>query len=309
MVIEPKIGVGVGGSSGTSTYDSTGGQAPFSGDFSQGHPQLCGGATLWPGFVVGPARVGLDVNVCSGNNTFGGDTTLFRILRHGATGDVDLRASSNVIIDLLFKGEVPVGPANNFFFSTGIGPTFRQLDLTITSNQVPGGGTLVSNSTSIWQTGLAVGGGLSTFVCPDCIAGNPLKVGIDGRVRFFPSQSVSVPSAVFPFTETGSTGRTTDYSAMVTFGVPLTMSDIRVKRDIVPVKRLDNGIGLYRYRYNWSDQLYVGMMAQEVAKVFPAAVVRGVDGYLRVDYGRLGLHLQTWDEWAALHPEAAPFPN
>jgi hypothetical protein len=30
----------------------------------------------------------------------------------------------------------------------------------------------------------------------------------------FLSQSVSVPSAGFPFTETGSTGRTTDYSAM-----------------------------------------------------------------------------------------------
>jgi hypothetical protein len=29
----------------------------------------------------------------------------------------------------------------------------------------------------------------------------------------------------------------------------------------------------------------------------PAAVVRGPDSYLRVDYGRLGLRLQTWDEW------------
>jgi hypothetical protein len=106
---------------------------------------------------------------------------------------------------------------------------------------------------------------------------------------------VSVPS-VFGFTETGSTGRTVDYSALVTFGVPLNMSDIRVKRDIVPLARLDNGIGLYRYRYNWIDQLYVGVMAQEVAKVIPDAVVRGPDGYLRVDYSRLGLHLVTWDE-------------
>jgi hypothetical protein len=77
------------------------------------------------------------------------------------------------------------------------------------------------------------------------------------------------------------------------------MSDMRVKRNIVPVARLDNGIGLYRFRYTWSDRLYVGVMAQEVAAIMPDAVVRGTDGYLRVDYGRLGLQLLTWDEWQA----------
>ena len=40
-----------------------------------------------------------------------------------------------------------------------------------------------------------------------------------------------------------------------------------------------------------------------VAKVAPAAVVRGPDGYLRVDYGRLGLQLITWEEWAASRGE------
>ena len=36
-------------------------------------------------------------------------------------------------------------------------------------------------------------------------------------------------------------------------------SDIRLKRDIVEIARLDNGIGIYRYRYVWSDQVYVGV--------------------------------------------------
>ena len=80
-----------------------------------------------------------------------------------------------------------------------------------------------------------------------------------------------------------------------------TPSDLRLKRDIDLLERLDNGLGLYRYRYLWSDQLYVGVMAQEVATVAPAAVLIGADGYLRVDYGRLGLRLQTWDEWRAAH--------
>lgn len=221
MVVEPRIGIGGGGSSGTSSYDSTGGQAPFNGDWSRTNAQLCGGVTLYPGFVIGPARVGLDVNICSGSNTFGsGDTTLFRIQRHGP-GDVDLRSSTNVIIDLLFKGEVPVGPSSNFFLSGGIGPTFRDINLTLTSNQSFFGGGVPSVSDSTWQTGLGLSAGLSTFVCPNCIAGNPLKVGVEGRARFFPSQSISLRSPAFGFVETGSTGRTTDYSGMVTFAVPI----------------------------------------------------------------------------------------
>ena len=78
-------------------------------------------------------------------------------------------------------------------------------------------------------------------------------------------------------------------------------SDIRLKRDITQVGEVDSGINLYRYRYLWSDTVYVGVMAQEVAAVKPDAVLRGADGYLRVDYARLGLRLQTWDQWTAAH--------
>jgi len=85
-------------------------------------------------------------------------------------------------------------------------------------------------------------------------------------------------------------------------------SDIRLKRDIVPLARLDNGLRLYRYRYLWSDTLYVGVMAQEVASVIPEAVVRGADGFLRVDYARLGLGLRTWDEWAGQRKQASESP-
>jgi Chaperone of endosialidase len=77
------------------------------------------------------------------------------------------------------------------------------------------------------------------------------------------------------------------------------ISDARSKRDIAPVGGLAGGIGLYRYRYLWSDVIYVGVIAQEVAAVMPEAVRRGADGYLHVDYARLGLRMQTWDEWVA----------
>jgi len=35
-------------------------------------------------------------------------------------------------------------------------------------------------------------------------------------------------------------------------------SDIRLKRDITQVGEVDGGINLYRYRYLWSDTVYVG---------------------------------------------------
>jgi polysaccharide biosynthesis/export protein len=79
------------------------------------------------------------------------------------------------------------------------------------------------------------------------------------------------------------------------------LSDVRVKRDITPIAKLENGLRLYRYRYAWSDTLYVGVMAQEVLEVAPHAVSRGADGYLRVNYARLGLRMQLWDEWLASH--------
>ena len=52
--------------------------------------------------------------------------------------------------------------------------------------------------------------------------------------------------------------------------------------------------------YNGSDKVFVGVMAQEVQKVVPEAVVRGSDGYLMVLYEKLGLKLQTYQRWIAL---------
>jgi hypothetical protein len=77
-------------------------------------------------------------------------------------------------------------------------------------------------------------------------------------------------------------------------------SDINLKQDIVALVRLDNGLELYRFRYKDGDPtIYVGVMAQEVEKLDPRAVWRASDGYLRVDYGRIGVKFMTWKEWVA----------
>jgi hypothetical protein len=74
-------------------------------------------------------------------------------------------------------------------------------------------------------------------------------------------------------------------------------SDINLKHDISLIRRLDNGLGFYRFSYNGSDKAYVGVMAQEVQALMPDAVVRGRDGYLRVFYDRLGVKFETYDQW------------
>jgi len=76
-------------------------------------------------------------------------------------------------------------------------------------------------------------------------------------------------------------------------------SDIALKHDIILLGYLDNGLGFYRFSYNGSDKAYVGVMAQEVQTVMPAAVVRGSDGYLRVFYDKIGVKFETYDQWIA----------
>jgi hypothetical protein len=76
-------------------------------------------------------------------------------------------------------------------------------------------------------------------------------------------------------------------------------SDVELKHDISLISYLDNGIGFYRFAYNGSDKVYVGVMAQEVQMVRPDAVRRGRDGYLWVFYDPLGLKFETYDAWVA----------
>lgn len=61
-------------------------------------------------------------------------------------------------------------------------------------------------------------------------------------------------------------------------------SDRRIKRDIVRVGRLDNGLPVYRFRFKGNDATpHIGLMAQDVLEFRPEAVV-DMGGFLGVDY-------------------------
>ena len=75
----------------------------------------------------------------------------------------------------------------------------------------------------------------------------------------------------------------------------MTMSDIACKENIQFLRALPQGFNLYEFEYKpeFKDESghgrYVGVMAQEVEKVIPEAVIVGADGYKRVNYAMLGV--------------------
>lgn len=75
----------------------------------------------------------------------------------------------------------------------------------------------------------------------------------------------------------------------------MAMSDMRAKENIVQIGMHPSGFGLYQFDYkaefrdaHGMDRQF-GVMAQEVAAVVPDAVSEAADGYLRVDYAKLGI--------------------
>jgi hypothetical protein len=70
-----------------------------------------------------------------------------------------------------------------------------------------------------------------------------------------------------------------------------TVSDLRLKRDVIRTGTHSLGFGTYRFKYLWSDTVFRGVLAQEVLKKAPHAVVVGPGGFLAVDYGALGISM------------------
>ena len=70
------------------------------------------------------------------------------------------------------------------------------------------------------------------------------------------------------------------------------ISDIRLKTDIHRIGTTVLGLPLYTFQYRNQPGVYVGVMAQDVLKVEPAAVSVGANGYYLVDYGKLGIAME-----------------
>jgi Chaperone of endosialidase len=75
-------------------------------------------------------------------------------------------------------------------------------------------------------------------------------------------------------------------------------SDLRLKHDVTLLGYMPNGLGFYHFVYNGGHKAFVGVIAQEVKGIMPEAVFRAKDGYLRVEYDKIGVKFQSYDEWS-----------
>lgn len=85
----------------------------------------------------------------------------------------------------------------------------------------------------------------------------------------------------------GPTGMQNLSSAVGMMGTIASLSDARLKENVEKIGTHKGlGIGIYKYNFPWSPKTEVGVMAQEVEKVKPEAVIN-IDGIKAVDYGKL----------------------
>lgn len=96
------------------------------------------------------------------------------------------------------------------------------------------------------------------------------------------------------FGSQGFSGGASPFSQIASaVGTAASFSDVRLKNEITFVGKLENGIKIYKWKWNEKgkelagDQVEFGVLAQEVQKIVPEAVKRGPDGYLMVNYGAL----------------------
>jgi len=69
-------------------------------------------------------------------------------------------------------------------------------------------------------------------------------------------------------------------------GLQNIFSDQRLKRNVVRLGTRSDGLGVYGFEYIWGGGRQIGLMAQEVAILYPEAVGES-GGFMTVDYGKV----------------------
>jgi hypothetical protein len=69
-------------------------------------------------------------------------------------------------------------------------------------------------------------------------------------------------------------------------------SDKTLKENIVKVGQSPSGFNIYEWNYLWSPDRFRGVIAQEVQKIKPKAVLSNIFGHLMVDYSKLDVNME-----------------
>ena len=75
-------------------------------------------------------------------------------------------------------------------------------------------------------------------------------------------------------------------AALGNLGATVGLSDRRLKKDVNYLFTMENNVPIYTFKYNWSDDIEIGTMAQDIEDIIPEAVSE-LNGYKLVDYKQI----------------------
>ena len=70
-------------------------------------------------------------------------------------------------------------------------------------------------------------------------------------------------------------------------------SDRRLKRAVRRIGTSPSGLPIYSFQYVWGGPRFEGVMAQDLVRLRPDAIIRDASGYLKVDYARIDVQMRT----------------
>ena len=88
-------------------------------------------------------------------------------------------------------------------------------------------------------------------------------------------------------TSTGGGPSTLGSIASTVGSIASIFSDRKTKRDIVHLTDMEDGLGVYSFKYIWDDEPRIGVMADEVEAIRPWALGPVVGGFQTVNYAAL----------------------
>ena len=178
------------------------------------------------------------------------------------------------------KGDVAGarGGLSEYLKMTGFEPALRQLSRGITG-QGAASGLLRSGSTA--NALLTRGAELNQSFANNYL-GQLLNLSNAGT-----QAGGIIANAGQKSTSTGGGPSTVGSIASTVGGIASIFSDRRLKEDIVKVGEMSDGLGIYRFRYIGGVKRFVGVMADEVARLRPWALGPTLAGFRTVNMGAL----------------------
>lgn len=205
----------------------------------------------------------------------------------------NLVSNAGVNKTVLVKGSVPVVQPETIVktLTTGIDGNIQEITVKTVGTSTPQTtvatlpastniSTLLGGTSGGSSAGTAAGTAVGTVLGTSVIKTAPIANGSAVPTQVTSTNIVSIGNAL-PV-------KTVTTLPKSTLSLPngITTSDRRLKTNIQRIGTHRLGIGIYEFDYI-SGEHAVGVMADEVKTVMPNAVIRGEDGYDRVDYSKL----------------------